>query len=93
MEPVENPQTTYKTLEEIRLRKDQLQQQLDVDSKQISSLWNSLFIKREESSKGEYIASLVTNSVTIIDLFFLYRKLRNKYGSIASLFGKVKKKK
>ena len=48
-------------------------------------MWNQIFVKRENNTKGDYIASLVTNSVTVIDLFLLFRKLRKNY---KSLFGK-----
>ena len=92
MLPVKKPQTTYHTLEEIRQRKDELLDQMQTDSKQFTTLWNEIFVKRENNSKGDYIASLVANSVTVIDLFMLYRKLRKNYGSLLGLFGKKKKR-
>ena len=92
MLPVQKTQpTTYRTLEEIRQRKDELLDQMQHDNKQFTTLWNQLFVKREDSSKGDYIAGLVANSVTVIDLFLLYRKLRKSYGGIMGLFGKRKK--
>lgn len=90
MLPVQNPQPTYRTLENIRQRKDELLEQIQNDNKQFTSLWNQLFVKREDASRGEYIASLITNSVTVIDLFLLYRKLRKSYGGLRGLFGKKK---
>ena len=93
MLPVKKPTAHYRTLEEIRQRKDELLDQIQNDSKQFSTLWGELFVKRENSTKGDYIASLITNSVTVIDLFLLYRKLRKNYGSILGLFGKSAKKK
>ena len=61
---------------------------MQADNKQFTTLWNQLFVKSENSSKGDYIASLVANSVTIIDLFLLYRKLKKNYGGLMGLFGK-----
>lgn len=90
MLPVQNPQPIYRTLEKIRQRKDELLEQIQTDNKQFTTLWNQLFVKREETSRGDYIASLVTNSVTIIDLFLLYRKLKKSYGGLRGLFGKKK---
>ena len=90
MLPVQNPQPTYRTLEKIRQRKDELLEQIQTDNKQFTTLWNQLFVKREETSRGDYIASLVTNSVTIIDLFLLYRKLKKSDGGLRGLFGKKK---
>ncbi|MBR6276981.1 MAG: hypothetical protein IKR31_08650 [Prevotella sp.] len=88
MLPIQKSQHTYRTLEEIRQRKDELLDQMQGDSKQFTKLWNQVFVKSENSSRGDYIASLITNSVTVIDLFLLYRKLKRNYGSI---FGKKKK--
>ena len=82
--------SSYHTLEEIRQRKDELAAQLQGDSKQFQTLWNEVFIKREETSKGDFIASMVSKGVTLIDLFLLYRKLRKNYGGI---FGGKKSRK
>ena len=85
MLPVKKSQSAYRTLEEIRQRKDELLDQMQGDNKQFTTVWNQIFVKRENNTKGDYIASLVTNSVTVIDLFLLFRKLRKNY---KSLFGK-----
>ena len=85
MLPVKKSHSTFRTLEEIRQRKDELLDQMQDDNKQFTTVWNQIFVKRENTTKGDYIASLVTNSVTVIDLFLLFRKLRKNY---KSLFGK-----
>ena len=85
MLPVKKSQSAYRTLEEIRQRKDELLDQMQADNKQFTTVWNQIFVKRENNTKGDYIASLVTNSVTVIDLFLLFRKLRKNY---KSQFGK-----
>lgn len=80
----------YRTLDEIRERKDELLDELQQDSTKMSTMWNQVFLKREENSKGDYIASLVSNGVMAFDVFLLIRKLMKGYGI---LFGKNKKKK
>ena len=79
----------YRTLDEIRERKDELLDELQKDSTKMSTMWNQVFLKREENSKGDYIASLVSNGVMAFDAFLLIRKLMKGYGI---LFGKNKKK-
>jgi hypothetical protein len=79
----------YRTLDEIRERKDELLDELQQDSTKMSTMWNQVFLKREENSKGDYIASLVSNGVMAFDVFLLIRKLMKGYGI---LFGKNKKK-
>lgn len=80
----------YRTLDEIRERKDELLDELQQDSTKMSTMWNQVFLKREENSKGDYIASLVSNGVMAFDAFLLIRKLMKGYGIF---FGKNKKKK
>ncbi len=89
MLPVKKPTHHYHTLEEIRLRKEELAAQIQQDSTKFSSLWNQTFVKREGNSKGEYISGLIANSITAIDAFLLIRKLMKGYGT---LFGKSEKK-
>ena len=89
---VQKPQPTYHTLEEIRQRKDELLDQMQGDSKQFTTLWNDLFVKSEETSRGDYIAKIITNSVTVIDLYLMYRKLKKNYGGMLGLLkGKQKR--
>lgn len=83
--------TTYNTLEEIRLRCEQLSSDIDREGDKIAELWSDIFKKQESSTKGEYVASLIANSVTAIDAFLLVRKLIKNYGSVLSFFRKGEK--
>lgn len=87
------PTAFFTTLEEIRMRKDQLSNEIESDSEKISTLWSGLFAHKENPTKGEYIASIVTNSITAIDAFLLIRKLMKNYSGIFRFFGKSGKKK
>ena len=89
MLPIKKTTRQYHTLEEIRPRKDELASELQQDSTKFSTLWNQAFIKREDSTKGEYISGLISSSITAIDAFLLIRKLMKGYGN---LFGKTSKK-
>ena len=89
MLPVKKTTRKYHTLEEIRQRKEELAEEIQQDSTTFSALWNQAFIKRENSTKGEYISGLITNSITAIDIFLVARKLLKGYGN---LFGKTTKK-
>jgi hypothetical protein len=82
------PTTGYRSLEEIEVRKAELQSHISEDSEQISTLWHELVKPQPSASKGELIANLVSNSITIIDGFLLARKLMKTYGS---LFGRKRK--
>lgn len=80
--PVRTPSFTYSTLEDIRLRKEQLAADLQHDSKQFSTLWNQLFVPHKDNNKGEWISGLIANSLTAIDTFLLARKLFKNYGHL-----------
>ena len=72
----------YRTLEEIRQRKNELRRQIDRDNEHISQLWGSLFVKREESTKGQFLASIISHSALAIDTFLMVRKLRRNYNGL-----------
>ncbi|MBR5325057.1 MAG: hypothetical protein IKU49_01040 [Prevotella sp.] len=82
MLPVQKPIREYRTLEEIRQRKDELLNDLQQDNTQFTKLWNQVFLKRDENSKTDYIAGLVSNGIVAVDTFFLIRKLLKNYGSL-----------
>ena len=77
-----NKTNDYRTLEEIRQRKSELRRQIDRDNERISRLWNSLFIKRKESTTGQFVSGLLSHSATMIDAFLMVRKLRRDYSSV-----------
>lgn len=89
MLPVQKPTTNYRSLEEIRLRKEQLFEELQSDNTRFSTLWGQLFVKRENSTKAEFLSGIIANSITAIDAFLLVRKLMKNYGS---LFGRKRKR-
>ena len=93
MLPVKKPIREYRTLEEIRQRKDELLQQLEQDNTQFTKLWNNVFIKKEGNSKTDYIAGLVSNGIVAIDTIFLVRKLLKNYGSLFGFSSSSSKKK
>ncbi len=80
---------TYHTLEDVQLRKEELQAEIQKQNEEISVLWNELFIPRKANTKGELIANIISNSITAFDAFMLVRKLMNQYGSF---FGRKKKR-
>lgn len=91
MLPVKKPVKEYRTLEEIRQRKDELLDAIQQDDTRFATLWNQVFLKRENSTKSDYIAGLVSNSIMAFDAFMLVRKLMKNYGSLFS-FKKRKRK-
>jgi len=84
---------SYNTLEEIQLRREQLSNALEHDRDIIAEKWDELFKTNENPTKGEYIATIISNSITAIDAFLLVRKLLNSYGGLSRIFSRSKKKK
>ncbi len=80
----------YRTLDEIHERKDELLEELEQDNTKMTIMWNQIFMKRENNTKSDYIASIVSNGIVAFDTFMLIRKLMKGYGF---LFGKKKKQK
>jgi hypothetical protein len=88
--PVKKPIREYRTLDEIRMRKDELLNELQQDNTKFTTLWNQVFLKREDNTKAEYITGLVSNGIVVFDTFLMIRKLMKNYGF---LFGKKNKRK
>lgn len=72
----------FRTLEEIRQRKYELRRQIDRDNEHISQLWGSLFVKRKDSTTGQFVTNLLSHGAMVIDAFLLVRKLRRDYGGL-----------
>lgn len=89
MLPVKKPIREYRTLEEIRMRKDELLNELQQDNTKFTTLWNQVFLKREDNTKAEYITGLVSNGIIAFDTFLMIRKLMKNYGFL----GKKNKRK
>lgn len=79
------PISPFNTLTDLQLRKDELAAQIHTESDKISDLWHSLFLPKQSQTKGEFVANLISNSITAIDGFLLVRKLFKTYGY---LFGR-----
>jgi hypothetical protein len=92
MLPVKKSTHVYHTLDEIRQRKEELAEQIAGDNTKFTTLWNQTFIKKEDSTRGEYIASLVSKGFVAFDLLLTVRKLVNNYGFLFGLKKSKKKK-
>lgn len=79
-----NKSTTYETLGEILLRKEEVQRQLHDSGERIAQMAHEMFVPERNSSHGEVVAKVIANSITAIDAFLLFRKLSKKYGSLFS---------
>lgn len=78
----DNSIKSFRSLEEIRQRKYVLRRQIDHDTQVIDKLWTSLTTRREDSTKGEIISSIISNSAIAIDAFLMVRKLRKNHEGI-----------
>lgn len=71
----------YRNLEEVRLRKANLQTELLRKEGNIRKLWNDIFHgKKKTSSKKNRISGIVNSSMGIIDGALLGWKLYRKFG-------------
>ena len=86
------PEGKYRTLEEIRLRKEQLYEAIQKDSDEISKTWSQLFVSREDTTRSEYLTKMFSYGVTAFDAYMTVRKLRRNYGGLLSLIGIGKSK-
>ena len=68
---------TIRTLDDIRTKKNSINQQLIGNKQEIGDLWDDLVRGNPPSTRGEMIANFAGNAWAIVDGFLLVRKLLN----------------
>ncbi len=81
----------YLTLEDLQTRRDELADEIAEQDKKFSAMWQSLFVKREETTRTEFIGSMVTHGITAFDTFLLVRKLYKTYRGIFPRSGRKRR--
>ena len=79
-------QMEYRSLNDIRLRKESLRKSIEADDKKIKTLWNSLFTKpdafKKDASRGKRLQSMMSIGMGAFDgallAWKLYRKFKKK---------------
>ena len=76
-------QVQYTSLNDIRLRKEKLQREIEADDAKIKVLWKSLFVKPDvlskSASKGKRLQSLLSVGAGAFDGALLAWKLYRKF--------------
>ena len=76
-------QVQYASLNDIRLRKEKLQREIEADDAKIKVLWKSLFVKPDvlskSASKGKRLQSLLSVGAGAFDGAMLAWKLYRKF--------------
>jgi len=75
----------YATIEQMQMRKQQLQEIIALENKEIKRLWTQL-TDNTQSSRGNQIASFVSYGVMAYDGVMTLRKLKRGYGSMLNIF-------
>lgn len=74
-------QPTYQTLDEIRLRKAQLQAQLAKDSNKLQGMWNGLFhTPKSQARPTSRISTMMKTGAGVFDIALLSWKLYRRFG-------------
>ena len=80
----------YHSLEEIQMRKEQLDEVIELEDQEIKRLWGLLTTKDENMSQGEQIGKYIQYGMMAFDGMMNLHKLRRNYGSILNIFKKGK---
>lgn len=76
----------YHSLEEIQMRKEQLDEVIELENEEIKRLWGQLTADEEELSRGEQITKYIKYGMMAYDGVMTLRKLKRNYGSILNIF-------
>jgi hypothetical protein len=70
---------TYRTLHEIRLRKEVVLSEIRRDNERMNILWKDLFRKPKPQKKGFTLSTIMTTGAGLADGFMLAWKLYRKF--------------
>ena len=98
------PLLQYKSLDDIRARKEELRQSLRQDNQSMKTQWNGLFHQEKSNLPSRRLANIMSTGAFVLDGVILAWKLYNRFHSdntksseqvslISSLFGGKKKQK
>ena len=76
----------YQSLEEIQMRKEQLDEVIELENEEIKRLWGQLAADDENLSRGEQITKYIKYGMMAYDGVMTLRKLKRNYGSILNIF-------
>jgi len=80
---------TCQTLDDIAQRKAELRDAIGTEGQQLNKMWKQLTSSRkQERTRGELIASMISYGVTAYDTVMTIRKLKRDYSGIFDLFRK-----
>ena len=78
-------ESSYNSIEQMQLRKEQLRQVIDLENKEIHRLWKNL-TDDSQMSRGSQIATFISYGVMAYDGIMMLRKLQRGYGSLLNIF-------
>jgi hypothetical protein len=76
----------YNSLEEIQMRKEQLDEVIELENKEIKRLWGQLTDNSEDLSRGQQIGKYIEYGIMAFDGVMTLRKLQRNYGSFLNIF-------
>ena len=76
----------YNSLEEIQMRKEQLDEVIELENKEIKRLWGQLIENNEDLSRGQQIGKYIEYGIMAFDGVMTLRKLQRNYGSFLNIF-------
>ena len=76
----------YTSLEEIQMRKEQLDEVIELENKEIKRLWGQLTDNNEELTRGQQIGKYIEYGILAFDGVMTLRKLQRNYGSFFNIF-------
>ena len=71
---------TYRNIEDIQLRKEELRTSIDQRSEIIANLWSDLTTVKRSGDKGEMVAGVISKSIMAFDAVMVVSKLSRRYG-------------
>ena len=73
---------TFRNIEDIQLRKEELRVAIEQRSDAIANLWTELTTVKKSDDKGEMVAGIISKGIMAFDAVMVVSKLYRRYGKL-----------
>ena len=73
---------TFRNIEDIQLRKEELRVAIEQRSDAIANLWTKLTTVKKSDDKGEMVAGIISKGIMAFDAVMVVSKLYRRYGKL-----------
>lgn len=73
---------TFRNIEDVQLKKEELRVAIEQHKDNISALWGELTTVKKSNDKGELVSGIISKGIMAFDAVMVVSKLYRRYGNL-----------